>query len=68
VFGGGLALYDSNGDIVGAVGVSGDASCADHNIAWRVRQILDLDNVAAGPCSKKAAKTTTRTCTLQTIL
>src|SRR5436305_11037452 len=29
VFGGGLALYDDNG-IVGALGVSGDSSCADH--------------------------------------
>ncbi len=36
VFGGGLALYDEDG-IVGALGVSGDTSCADHNIAWRTR-------------------------------
>src|SRR4051794_33530697 len=35
VFGGGLALYDSHKNLVGAVGVSGDSSCADHNIAWR---------------------------------
>jgi uncharacterized protein GlcG (DUF336 family) len=48
VFGGGLALYDADGTIVGAVGVSGDASCADHNIAWRVRHALNLDNVPAG--------------------
>jgi uncharacterized protein GlcG (DUF336 family) len=33
VFGGGLALYNSNGKIVGGLGVSGDSSCADHNIA-----------------------------------
>ena len=46
-FGGGLALYDSNG-IVGGVGVSGDSSCADHNIAWRIRQSLGLDKVPAG--------------------
>ena len=37
VFGGGLALYNSNGKIVGGLGVSGDSSCADHNIAWRTR-------------------------------
>ena len=47
VFGGGLALY-SNNDIVGGLGVSGDTSCADHNIAWRVRHALGLDHVPAG--------------------
>jgi uncharacterized protein GlcG (DUF336 family) len=41
VFGGGLALYNNDsGDIVGALGVSGDSSCADHNIAWRTRNNL----------------------------
>src|SRR4029077_17644283 len=34
VFGGGFPLYDASGNIVGGVGVSGDASCADHNIGW----------------------------------
>lgn len=48
VFGGGLALYDSKGKLVGGLGVSGDTSCADHNIAWRVRDTLKLDNVPAG--------------------
>jgi uncharacterized protein GlcG (DUF336 family) len=48
VFGGGFALYDSTGAIVGGVGVSGDASCADHNIAWKVRYLLKLDHVPAG--------------------
>ena len=48
VFGGGLALYNANGKIVGAVGVSGDSSCADHNIAWRTRHNLNLDYVPAG--------------------
>jgi uncharacterized protein GlcG (DUF336 family) len=47
VFGGGLALYDGN-DVVGALGVSGDSACADHNIAWRVRAALGLDKVPAG--------------------
>ncbi len=42
VFGGGLALYNDS-DIVGGLGVSGDSSCADHNVAWRVRQALGLD-------------------------
>jgi len=48
VFGGGLALYSSDGTLLGALGVSGDASCADHNIAWRVRHTLNLDNVPGG--------------------
>jgi len=42
-FGGGLALYDRFGNVRGAVGVSGDTSCADHMIAWRVRNALHLD-------------------------
>src|SRR4029079_16155488 len=45
VFGGGLALYDAAGVLVGALGVSGDSSCADHNIAWRTRNNLALDYV-----------------------
>lgn len=48
VFGGGLALYDEDGNLLGGIGVSGDASCADHNIAWKVRHILKLDYVPAG--------------------
>src|SRR3954469_16731416 len=48
VFGGGLALYNSAGKLVGALGVSGDTSCADHVIAWKVRHALNLDNVPAG--------------------
>lgn len=48
VFGGGLALYNYHGEIVGAIGVSGDTSCADHNIAWRTRNELGLDYVPAG--------------------
>jgi uncharacterized protein GlcG (DUF336 family) len=53
VFGGGLALYNDKGDIVGAVGVSGDTSCADHNIAWRVRDTLKLNFVPAGVSPEK---------------
>jgi uncharacterized protein GlcG (DUF336 family) len=48
VFGGGLALYNSNGKLLGAVGVSGDSSCADHAIAWRTRHGLSLDYVPNG--------------------
>jgi len=51
LFGGGLALY--KGNKVGAIGVSGDSSCADHNIAWRVRQLLGLDKVPAGVSPNK---------------
>ena len=47
-FGGGVPLYDSAHEIVGALGVSGDSACADHNIAWRTRNILELDFVPAG--------------------
>jgi uncharacterized protein GlcG (DUF336 family) len=46
VFGGGLALYGPGKVIVGAVGVSGDTSCADHDIDWRVRKLLGLDHLA----------------------
>jgi len=52
VFGGGLGLYNTQHKIVGAVGVSGDTSCADHMIAWRVRANLGFDHlgtVVAGP-------------------
>jgi uncharacterized protein GlcG (DUF336 family) len=48
VFGGGLALYDSRGKIVGGLGVSGDTSCADHVVAWKVRDALGLDAVPLG--------------------
>jgi uncharacterized protein GlcG (DUF336 family) len=48
VFGGGVALYAADGTLLGGLGVSGDASCADHNIAWKTRFFLGLDNVPAG--------------------
>jgi hypothetical protein len=47
VFGGGLALYDASG-IIGGLGVSGDTSPGDHNVAWRVRKALGLVKVPAG--------------------
>lgn len=48
VFGGGLALYNSKHVLIGAIGVSGDSSCADHNIAWKTRHGLGLDWVPNG--------------------
>ena len=48
VFGGGLPLYGTDGTLLGAIGLSGDSSCADHNIAWKVRHALNLDNVPGG--------------------
>ena len=48
VFGGGLGLYNAQGKLIGALGVSGDSSCADHFIAWRARNSLKLDYVPAG--------------------
>lgn len=41
-FGGGVPLY-RNGTIVGGLGVSGDTSCADHEIAKRVRNLAGLN-------------------------
>jgi uncharacterized protein GlcG (DUF336 family) len=52
VFGGGLALYTAKRQLIGAVGVSGDTSCADHNIAWRTRNNLALDWVPGGVSAK----------------
>jgi hypothetical protein len=49
VFGGGLALYSADGELLGGLGVSGDTSCSDHIIAWKLRHFLNLDNVPAGP-------------------
>jgi len=49
VFGGGLALYAKGGQILGAVGVSGDTSCTDHNVAWRTRHNLNLDYLSSIP-------------------
>jgi uncharacterized protein GlcG (DUF336 family) len=46
VFGGGLALYGPGKVVVGAVGVSGDTSCADHDIGWRVRKLLGFDHLS----------------------
>jgi uncharacterized protein GlcG (DUF336 family) len=49
VFGGGLALYSPSGTLLGGLGVSGDTSCTDHIVAWKLRHALNLDKVPAGP-------------------
>ncbi|HJU18465.1 MAG TPA: heme-binding protein [Stellaceae bacterium] len=51
VFAGGLALYQ-NGKVVGGIGASGDTSCADGNIVWRLRHALGFDHVPNGPSPK----------------
>ncbi|MPZ62633.1 MAG: heme-binding protein [Propionibacteriales bacterium] len=47
VFGGGLALYTQDA-LIGALGVSGDTSCTDHVIAWKIRDAFELDNIPSG--------------------
>lgn len=47
-FAGGLGLYDRSG-VVGGLGASGNTPCADHNIAWRIREKLHLSMVPNGP-------------------
>lgn len=46
-FGGGVALY-SGGQVIGGLGVSGDSSCADHAVAFRMRKVAGLDGVPSG--------------------
>jgi uncharacterized protein GlcG (DUF336 family) len=46
-FGGGVPIY-RDGQIIGGLGISGDTSCADHEIAKRVRHLAGL-NPPAGP-------------------
>lgn len=52
VFGGGLALYDADGALVGGLGLSGDESCTDHVIAWKMRHALELDYIPDGVTGK----------------
>ena len=57
VFGGGLALYATGKKLIGGLGVSGDTSCSDHYIAWRVRHLLGLDHmVGVGGVSGDATR------------
>ena len=46
-FGGGVPIY-RDGKIIGGLGISGDTSCADHEIAKRTRNELSL-NPPGGP-------------------
>jgi uncharacterized protein GlcG (DUF336 family) len=46
-FGGGVALY-LNGQVIGGLGVSGDTSCADHAIAYRMRHMAGYDKIPKG--------------------
>ena len=46
-FGGGVALY-SSGHVIGAIGVSGDSSCADHAIAFRMRKLAGFEPNKSG--------------------
>ncbi|MEJ0095993.1 MAG: heme-binding protein [Methylocella sp.] len=46
-FGGGVALY-VGGKVIGGLGVSGDSSCADHAIAYRMRRNAGFDKIPAG--------------------
>lgn len=46
VFGGGLGAYQG-GTKIGGIGVSGDTSCTDHNVAWNLRHNLNLDGLGA---------------------
>jgi len=48
VFGGGLALYKDGHTVLGGIGVSGDSSCADHVISWKMRQKLGFDKIPGG--------------------
>jgi hypothetical protein len=47
--GGGVGLYGPGGVALGGLGVAGDHSCTDHDIAWRVRNLLGLDHLAGFP-------------------
>jgi uncharacterized protein GlcG (DUF336 family) len=47
-FGGGVALYDSKNNVIGGLGVSGDSSCADHAIAFRMRQLAGYNTLPGG--------------------
>jgi uncharacterized protein GlcG (DUF336 family) len=46
-FGGGVALYQ-NLQVIGGLGVSGDSSCADHAIAFRMRQLAGFNGIPHG--------------------
>ena len=51
-FGGGLALVQTGGGVVGGLGISGDTACQDDSFARNVRKTLGLDKgvADAGSC------------------
>jgi uncharacterized protein GlcG (DUF336 family) len=51
-FGGGVALYE-NGNVIGGLGVSGDSSCADHAISYRMRALSGFDHIPGGVAPDK---------------
>ena len=53
VFGGGLALYNPAKQAIGAIGLSGDTSCADHEIAWKLRTALVGKGTGTGLVANK---------------
>lgn len=53
VFGGGLALYTPDA-LIGAIGVSGDTSCTDHVIAWKMRDAFEMDFIPNGVLPRPA--------------
>lgn len=46
-FGGGVALYQG-GQVIGGLGVSGDTSCADHAVAYKMRRSAGLNGIPPG--------------------
>lgn len=47
-FGGGVALYGRDSEVIGGLGVSGDSACADHAIAYKIRTVLKLGHIPKG--------------------
>jgi hypothetical protein len=48
VSGGAVGLHATGGTLAGALGMSGDTSCTDHAIPWRLRKALGFGQVPAG--------------------
>ena len=51
VTGGGVALYPDNGLKEGGLGISGDTTCTDHIVAWKIRYAIKLDYIPGGPAA-----------------